>query len=61
MIKEFYDGLDEASKKQFVKQVLEITDWSLPTFYYKLSHNNYSKLEQEALTKLIESWQQEKK
>lgn len=57
MIKKFYDGLDETSKKRFVKKVLDITDWSLPTFYYKLSHNNYSKLELEALNQLIESWQ----
>ena len=60
MIKVFYDGLDEANKRQFVKRVLEITDWSLPTFYYKLSHDNYSKLELEAISKLIESWQEKK-
>ncbi len=60
MIKVFYDGLDEANKRQFVKRVLEITDWSLPTFYYKLSHDNYSKLELEAISKLIESWQGKK-
>lgn len=56
MIKEFYEALDDANKKQFVKRVLEITDWALPTFYYKLRHNNYSKLEQEAITKIIKSW-----
>lgn len=60
MIKVFYDGLDEANKRQFVKRVLEITDWSLPTFYYKLSHDNYSKLELEAISKLIKSWQEKK-
>lgn len=57
MIKEFYDALNDANKKQFVKRVLETTDWALPTFYYKLRHNNYSKLEQEAINKIIESWQ----
>lgn len=59
MIKEFYDGLDDANKKQFVKRVLETTDWGLATFYYKLRHNNYSKLEQEAITRIIESWNAE--
>lgn len=57
MLKKFYDTLDESAKKQFVKDVLAATDWSLPTFYYKLKNDNLSKLEQAALQKIIKKWQ----
>ena len=57
MLKKFYDTLDESAKKQFVKDALAVTDWSLPTFYYKLKNDNLSKLERAALQKIIKKWQ----
>ena len=56
MLKNFYDTLGESDKRKFVKEVLAVTDWSLPTFYYKLKNDNLSKLEQAALQKLIKKW-----
>ena len=61
MMKKFYDTLDAPDKKRFVKLVAETTGWALATFYYKLRNNNLSLLEQEAISKIIESWQTGKK
>ncbi len=61
MLKKFYETLSDADKKSFVKSVIDTTEWSLATFYYKLRNNNLSRLEQAAISKIIEQWQAEKK
>lgn len=60
MLKKFYDTLDDDQKRFFVKQVLEVTGWAIATFYYKLSHDNLSILEQSAINKLIKKWPEKK-
>lgn len=57
MLKKFYETLSDADKKSFVKHVIDTTEWSLATFYYKLRNNNLSRLEQAAISKIIEQWQ----
>lgn len=57
MLKNFYNTLDEPSKKKFVREVTDTTGWSLATFYYKLRNDNLSLLEKAAISNIIESWQ----
>lgn len=57
MLKNFYNTLDEPSKKKFVRAVTDTTGWSLATFYYKLRNDNLSLLEKAAISNIIESWQ----
>lgn len=57
MLKNFYNTLDEPSKKKFVRVVSDTTGWSLATFYYKLRNDNLSLLEKAAISNIIESWQ----
>lgn len=52
-INDYYKQLNEEQKVVFRNKVLSLTGWSYPTFYYKMKNNNFSKLEREAIEKII--------
>lgn len=53
IINDYYQELSRQEKKMFKKKVTELTGWSHPTFYNKLRLNNLTKLEIEAIEKII--------
>ena len=50
-----YRGLKRNEKSQFVKEVMDRCDICYTTVFYKLSHDNWSKLEREAIEKMIQN------
>jgi hypothetical protein len=56
-ISNFYYGLPRRKKPSFREKVNRVCGWSYGTFYYKLSHNNLSRLERKAIKEIILSYQ----
>lgn len=48
----YYNHLDDESKKQLRKKFLDRCGYSYPTFYYKFKNNTFIKLERELLDEI---------
>jgi len=55
----FYNRQRKPTRNLFRDIVLDVCGWSHGTFYYKLHHGNYSPLEHDFLTSLVESFNQD--
>lgn len=56
-ISTFYNDLPRRKKSRFRERVNKVCGWSYGTFYYKLSHNNLTRLERKAVGDIIKSYQ----
>jgi len=52
----FYNTLTKGCRCLFRDTALRVCGWSVGTFYYKLHHGNFSPLEHDFLTTLVESF-----
>lgn len=53
MIKEYYYSLEKKDKNSFIKKVIDKCDISYPAFMYKVRDDKWSKLEREAIERII--------
>lgn len=49
----YYETLTDKEKADLRKKVLERTGMSLPSFYYKKRHGNFTKLEKEKIGRMV--------
>lgn len=54
VISNHYRKLELKEKTEFIKRVIERTGISYPSFFRKIKHDSWSKLEREAIEQLIE-------
>ena len=54
-ISDYYNSLDKEAKKDFRRRVLEETDFSYATFYYKMRNGNWTKVETKVINSIIET------
>jgi len=55
-ISNFYFGLPKTKKPRFRESVTDACGWSYGTFYYKLNHGNFSKLELKEVLEIIKAY-----
>lgn len=53
VISDYYSSLTRKAKQPFIKKCCDVCDFSYMTFMYKMRNNSWTKLEQEAIEKLI--------
>ncbi|WP_072531667.1 hypothetical protein [Bacteroides ilei] len=53
IISDYYSSLEIKQKSEFIKKVIEICGFSYPTFMTKMRKGSWSKLEREAIEKII--------
>ena len=51
--REWYDSLEPLEKREFRNEFIRVSGIQFSTFYPKLQRNSFSKLEKEAIQKLI--------
>jgi hypothetical protein len=57
ILKDYYIRLSRFDKSVLRDSLMKACGWSYGTFYYKLSHNNLSRLERKAIKEIILSYQ----
>lgn len=55
-ISKFYFELPKKKRSKFRVKVSNACGWSYGTFYYKLNHGNFSKLERKAIFEIINGY-----
>lgn len=55
-ISKFYFELPKKRRSKFRVKVSNACGWSYGTFYYKLNHGNFSKLERKAIFEIINGY-----
>jgi len=54
VIIDYYKSLGKGAKSKFIKDVVDLTGWSVPTFFMKFKKGKFKKLEEEAITNYIQ-------
>lgn len=53
VIIDYYQKLSVKEKSDFIKQVQEATEMASSTFFYKIKNDSFTKLEREAIERII--------
>ena len=55
ILKHYYSKLSRYNKSMFREAIIDPCGWSYGTFYYKLNHGNFSKLEHKVVYEHIQN------